>query len=168
MGLFDHLLGKKKEAAAKADIVILSPLKGVVLPLAEVKDEAFACGALGNGIAVQPSEGKVVAPVNGTVVSLFPTKHAIGLLSEDGAEVLIHIGLDTVELDGKYFTAHVEQGVNVKVGDLLVTFELDKIKSAGYETQVPVLITNTPVYSAIEMLAQGTVSYQDPLIKLKQ
>lgn len=141
MGLFDNLLGKRN---AKAEIIILSPLKGEVLPLRDVKDEAFACGALGNGIAVEPSEGKVVSPVNGTVVSLFPTKHAIGLLSEDGAEVLIHIGLDTVQLEGKYFEAHIEQGAEVKAGDLLVTFELDKLKEEGYETQVPVLITNTP------------------------
>lgn len=164
MGLFNQLLGKKK---TKSDILILSPLKGEVIPLSEVKDEAFACGALGGGIAVEPSEGKVVSPVNGTVASLFPTKHAIGIVSEEGAEVLIHIGLDTVQLEGKYFEAHVEQGDKVKAGVLLVTFELDKLKEEGYGTQVPVLITNTPVYTGIEVLAKEKVDYQDDLLKLK-
>ena len=165
MGLFDKLLTKKN---GKTEAIVLSPLKGRLLPLQDVKDEAFSCGALGNGVAVEPYEGKVVSPVDGTVVSLFPTKHAIGLLSEDGAEVLIHIGLDTVQLNGRYFEAHIKQGAKVRAGDLLVTFDLDKLKEEGYETQVPVLITNTPAFSEFVMTSQGEVDYQDLLMKLKK
>lgn len=163
MSLFDHLFSKQKEVA---ELVIYSPLKGRIILLSEVKDEAFACGALGNGIAIEPMEGKVVSPVDGTVVSLFPTKHAIGLLSDDGAEVLIHIGIDTVQLDGKYFQAHVEQGQRVKRGEHLISFELDKLKEEGYETQVPVLITNTPIYTGFQTLTAGLVDYSDALLQL--
>ncbi|WP_367566024.1 PTS glucose transporter subunit IIA [Lacrimispora sp.] len=172
MGLLNNLFLKKKEAekadpVVKEDVTIFSPLKGEVLPLSEVKDEAFACGALGNGIAVEPVDGKVVSPVNGTVVSIFPTNHALGITSEDGAEILIHIGLDTVKLGGKYFTAYVEQGQSVKKGDTLITFELDRLREEGYVTQVPVLIINTPAYSCIEPLTEGSVDYGDVLLKLK-
>ena len=130
-------------------ITIASPLNGEVVPLTEVKDETFASEMMGKGIAINPTEGKVVSPINGTVQMIFKTKHAIGLKSEDGAEILIHIGMDTVQLDGKHFTAHVKDGDKVKVGDTLVEFDMDAIKKEGYELVTPVIITNTMEYLEI-------------------
>lgn len=130
-------------------ITIASPLNGEMVPLTEVKDETFASEMMGKGIAINPTEGKVVSPINGTVQMIFKTKHAIGLKSEDGAEILIHIGMDTVQLDGKHFTAHVKDGDKVKVGDTLVEFDMDAIKKEGYELVTPVIITNTMDYLEI-------------------
>ena len=130
-------------------IIIASPLNGEIIPLNEVKDETFASEMMGKGIAINPTEGKVVSPINGTVQMIFKTKHAIGLKSEDGAEILIHIGMDTVQLDGKHFIAHVKDGDKVKVGDTLVEFDMDAIKKEGYELVTPVIITNTIDYLEI-------------------
>lgn len=130
-------------------ITIASPLNGEVVPLTEVKDETFASEMMGKGIAINPTEGKVVSPINGIVQMIFKTKHAIGLKSEDGAEILIHIGMDTVQLDGKHFTSHVKDGDKVKVGDTLVEFDMDAIKKEGYELVTPVIITNTIDYLEI-------------------
>lgn len=130
-------------------ITIASPLKGEIVPLTEVKDETFASEMMGKGIAINPTEGKVVSPINGIVQMIFKTKHAIGLKSEDGAEILIHIGMDTVQLDGKHFIAHVKDGDKVKVGDTLVEFDMDAIKKEGYELVTPVIITNTMDYLEI-------------------
>ena len=130
-------------------ITISSPLNGEIVPLTEVKDETFASEMMGKGIAINPKEGKVVSPINGTVQMIFKTKHAIGLKSQDGAEILIHIGMDTVQLDGKHFTAHVKDGDKVKVGDTLVEFDMNAIKNEGYELITPVIITNTMEYLEI-------------------
>ncbi len=130
-------------------ITIASPLNGEIVPLTEVKDETFASEMMGKGVAINPTEGKVVSPINGTAQMIFKTKHAIGLKSEDGAEILIHIGMDTVQLDGKHFTAHVKDGDKVKVGDTLVEFDMDAIKKEGYELITPVIITNTIDYLEI-------------------
>lgn len=130
-------------------ITISSPLNGEIINLNEVKDETFASEMMGKGIAINPTEGKVVSPINGTVQMIFKTKHAIGLKSEDGAEILIHIGMDTVQLDGKHFIAHVKDGDKVKVGDILVEFDMDAIKKEGYELVTPVIITNTIDYLEI-------------------
>jgi PTS system beta-glucosides-specific IIC component len=125
---------------------IVTPIQGEILPLSKVKDSAFSEGLLGQGFGIEPSEGKVYAPCDGTIMTLFPTKHAIGLISDNGAEVLIHVGLDTVKLDGQYFESHVEQGQHVKQGDLLLTFDIDAIKATGFSVQTPVIITNTQDY----------------------
>ena len=130
-------------------ITIASPLNGELVPLKNIKDETFASEMMGKGIAINPTEGKVVSPINGTVQMIFKTKHAIGLKSEDGAEILIHIGMDTVQLDGKHFTAHVKDGDKIKVGDTLVEFDMDAIKKEGYELVTPVIITNTMDYLEI-------------------
>lgn len=130
-------------------ITIASPLNGELVPLKNIKDETFASEMMGKGIAINPTEGKVVSPINGTVQMIFKTKHAIGLKSEDGAEILIHIGMDTVQLEGKHFTAHVKDGDKVKVGDTLVEFDMDAIKKEGYELITPVIITNTMDYLEI-------------------
>ena len=134
---------------------ITSPINGEMLPLSEVQDAAFAGGMLGKGVAFEPDEGKVVAPFNGEVMSLFPTKHAIGLVSDDGVELLIHVGLNTVELNGQYFEAHVKQGDRIKQGQTLLTFELEKIREAGFVTQTPVVVTNTGNYSTLNTMALG-------------
>lgn len=146
------------------DTHLNSPIPGTVIPLSEVKDEAFASEALGKGFAVEPSEGEVFAPFDGKVVALFPTKHAIGLVSNTGVEILIHVGLNTVELNGQYFDALVEANQEVKKGQLLLTFDIKKIQEAGYSTQVPVVVTNTPQYSSIETIAQGNVGKAEDVL----
>lgn len=133
--------------ASKADLageegIVLSPLKGEVIALEEVKDGAFASGVLGKGVAIIPSEGKVFSPCDGVITALFPTGHAIGLRSDNGIEVLIHIGMDTVKLEGKYFHIIKEAGTRVKTGDLLLTFDIEAIIQKGYDITTPVLITN--------------------------
>jgi beta-glucoside PTS system EIICBA component len=121
---------------------VVSPLNGEVIALSEVKDAAFSSGALGLGVAIEPSEGKLVAPVAGTVSALFPTKHAIGITTDAGADLLIHIGMDTVQLEGKFFTAHVSQGDYVKAGQLLIEFDMEQIKAAGKPLTTPIVVTN--------------------------
>ena len=146
---------------------ILSPIQGKLYPLSDAKDEAFASETLGKGALIQPSNGKVYAPFDGTIVTLFPTKHAIGIVSDDGIEMLIHFGIDTVNLNGQHFTAFIEQGMKVKQGDLLLDADIEKIKAAGYETQVPVIITNSFNYQNIELSSKEDVSYQDVILKVK-
>lgn len=123
--------------------MISSPMTGTLKPLEEVKDAAFANGAMGKGVSIVPSKGNVIAPFDGTVMAMFPTKHAIGLLSDKGCELLIHIGMDTVRLEGKYFETHVKQGDKVKKGDLLISFDKDAIINEGYSLDTPILVTNT-------------------------
>lgn len=144
--------------------IIGSPLKGQVKSLSLVKDAAFSEGALGKGVAVVPSEGRVIAPFDGTVITLFPTKHAIGMVSENGCEVLIHIGMDTVKLDGRYFTSHIEQGAKVKKGDLLVTFDLEEIVKEGYCMDTPIIITNSKDYLDIIESQENSIKPGETLI----
>lgn len=133
---------KNDEFIKNKEIEIKAPLEGKSIQLSEVQDTAFAQGALGKGMAIVPSKGEVKSPVNGKLTTLFPSLHAIGITSEDGAEILIHVGFNTVQLEGKYFKAHVKQGDNVKVGDLLLEFDIDAIKKEGYSVETPVVITN--------------------------
>lgn len=140
---------KAEETAVKPLVgkkIIASPLTGKVKQLSEVNDPVFASESMGKGIAIEPTVGEVFAPVNGTVTTLFPTKHAIGITSEEGIEILIHVGINTVQLEGKYFTESVKQGDTVKQGDLLVKFDINKIKEAGYQVTTPVIVTNTNDY----------------------
>ncbi|WP_299092315.1 beta-glucoside-specific PTS transporter subunit IIABC [uncultured Metabacillus sp.] len=147
---------------------ITNPIKGQVVSLKDVKDDAFASEIMGKGIAIEPSEGKVIAPFNGEIVSLFPTKHAIGLLSDDGVEILIHVGLNTVELNGKYFESYVEQGHRVTKGQTLLTFELEKIKQEGYVTQTPIIVTNTHNYSDVLVKnSNQNIDFNHELLVLK-
>lgn len=142
----DVLEPKTAEKPLNRKEQIVTPIQGEILPLSEIKDSAFSEGLLGQGFGVEPSEGKVFAPCDGTIMTLFPTKHAIGLISDNGAEVLIHVGLDTVKLDGQYFESHVEKGQHVKQGELLLSFDIAAIKAAGFSVQTPVVITNTQDY----------------------
>lgn len=138
-------------------MVLVSPLEGKVVPLAEVPDQVFASGALGKGVAVEPSVGKLFAPADGTITTLFPTGHAVGLTTTDGAEILMHIGMDTVSLDGEGFEAAIKQGDTVKKGDLLVSFDIEKIKAAGLPVITPVVVTNTNEYLDVLDMEQTDV-----------
>ncbi|MEN8077576.1 beta-glucoside-specific PTS transporter subunit IIABC [Clostridioides difficile] len=150
------------------DEEVLSPLKGQAVPLSDSKDAVFGSGALGKGIVIKPADGRVVSPVDGTILTIFPTKHAMGIKSKNGAELLIHIGIDTVNLNGEHFTSYVEQGQEVKKGDLLVEANIEKIKEAGYCTEVPVVITNTDQYENIDVTIDKNVNFKDIILKLKK
>ena len=156
----------KAEAADEKEITVASPLKGNAIALADVPDATFAEGILGKGAAVEPSEGKVVAPADAEVTTLFDTKHAIGLQLANGAELLIHIGINTVEMNGEGFEAHVKEGDNVKKGDTLVTFDIDKIKAAGHPTVTPVIVTNTDDYADVTHIITGDIERLTDLVKI--
>jgi beta-glucoside PTS system EIICBA component len=157
----------KTKGTSNKNITIESPLKGQIVPLSEVSDKVFASEAMGKGIAILPAVGRVAAPVNGTVTTLFKTKHAIGLTSDDGVDILIHVGIDTVQLDGKHFTAHIKQGDRVDAGQLLVEFDIEKIKEAGYELVTPVIITNHSEFESLKATKVTAVNVKDPLIMIK-
>ena len=154
-------------AAAAKDTVLSACLNGTVVPLAEVKDEAFASGALGDGIAIEPIDGELVAPADGEISSTFETHHAVGMTTIDGAELLMHIGIDTVKLGGKHFTYLVNEGDKVKKGQPLIRFELEAIKAEGYPVTTPLIVCNTDDYAAVAAKASGTVKQGDALLELK-
>lgn len=154
-------------APAAKDTVLSACLNGTVVPLADVKDEAFASGVLGDGIAIEPSDGELVAPADGEISSTFETHHAVGMTTADGAELLMHIGIDTVKLGGKHFTYLVNEGDKVKKGQPLIRFELEAIKAEGYPVTTPVIVCNTDDYAAVETKASGTVKQGDALLELK-
>ena len=154
-------------AAAAKDTVLSACLNGTVVPLAEVKDEAFASGALGDGIAIEPTDGELVAPADGEISSTFETHHAVGMTTADGAELLMHIGIDTVKLGGKHFTYLVNEGDKVKKGQPLIRFELEAIKAEGYPVTTPLIVCNTDDYAAVAAKASGTVKQGDALLELK-
>ncbi|WP_312068781.1 PTS beta-glucoside transporter subunit IIABC [Lelliottia nimipressuralis] len=143
---------------------VLSPMSGTVLALSQVPDATFASGLLGHGAAIIPSDNNVIAPFAGEVASLFQTKHAIGLLSDSGIEVLIHVGIDTVKLDGKHFTAHVSVGDKVKPGDLLLEFDRQAILDAGYDLATPIIISNSDSYAEVITVAASAVNAGSPLL----
>ncbi|MEC0183082.1 beta-glucoside-specific PTS transporter subunit IIABC [Paenibacillus peoriae] len=155
--------GAQGEVLVKQETVI-SPLKGEVKPLSEVPDEAFSTGALGKGVAIEPSEGKVVAPVDGVLTSFFSTGHAIGITSDHGVEVLIHVGKDTVKLKGKHFYPKVKQGDAVKKGQLLMEFDMEAIKEAGYVLTTPVIVANTANYLDVIETEKKSIEYQEDLL----
>ena len=152
-------------AAAGAELTVYSPIHGNVVPLSEVPDEAFGSGAMGQGVGIEPDEGKVYAPFDGTVEMVFDTKHAIGLTSSDGISLLIHVGLDTVELNGQYFTAHVSAGDPIRRGQLLLEFDLDKI-AEKYKTVTPVLVVNTDEYASVSGISGIKADNDTPVIKI--
>ncbi|RDU23916.1 beta-glucoside-specific PTS transporter subunit IIABC [Anaerosacchariphilus polymeriproducens] len=160
-----------EESAVVHDIagkeeIIYNPIKGEVIALSLVEDDAFSTGALGTGVAIKPTEGVVVAPVDAVVSALFPTGHAIGLTTEHGAEILIHVGMNTVKLNGKHFTCNVKMGEAVKKGQILQLFDRDAIKSEGYSTITPVIITNTDKFADISYSTGKTLNQQDELMSL--
>ena len=158
---------ENKEVTKLEEETILSPIKGEVKPIEESSDAAFASGALGKGVVILPEEGKVYAPVTGTVTVLFPSLHAIGITSDAGVELLIHIGINTVQLNGEGFTAHIKQGDQIKQGQLLVEFDMNKIKEAGYSLETPVLVTNYADLKEVKNTNASSVQLQETLIEVK-
>lgn len=158
---------ENKEVTKLEEETILAPIKGEVKPIEESSDAAFASGALGKGVVILPEEGKVYAPVTGTVTVLFPSLHAIGITSDAGIELLIHIGINTVQLNGEGFTAHIKQGNQIKQGQLLVEFDMNKIKEAGYSLETPVLVTNYADLKEVKNTNASSVQLQETLIEVK-
>ncbi|AME06909.1 beta-glucoside-specific PTS transporter subunit IIABC [Bacillus siamensis] len=146
--------------------IIHSPIKGEVKALSEVNDSVFSGGMMGKGFAILPEEGAAVSPVEGRVTAVFKTKHAIGITSARGAEILIHIGLDTVRLDGRHFEMHVKEGDAVAPGDLLITFDIEEIRAAGFDVMTPVIITNTDQYLFTDVKKRGMVKPNEALLAL--
>lgn len=160
MGFLKNFWGKT------GGIQIYAPCAGKLSPLKEVKDPTFSSGILGPGVAIVPSDGRFYAPVDGTVATVFPTGHAAAIRTADGAEVLLHIGLDTVKLKGKHFTIHAEEGQQVKKGDLLLEADLEAVKAAGYDTATPIIISNFEVFEKIETSGAKEVSVGDEILRL--
>ncbi|MFW5629607.1 MAG: glucose PTS transporter subunit IIA [Acetivibrio ethanolgignens] len=157
----------EKKTANKADEVFGAYMNGDICLLNQVEDEAFAAGALGDGIAIEPAEGKVYAPVDCTIASVFDTKHAISFTTENGAELLIHVGINTVELKGQHFNVNVKDGQKVKKGDLMMTFDLKAIKAAGYKCTTPLIVCNTDEYKAVRPLATGVAKIGEAILEVK-
>ena len=152
--------------ADDCDLSVNSPVEGKAIPLAQVSDEVFASGVLGKGVAVQPTSGKILAPADATVSMIYPTLHAVGLILDSGIEMMIHIGIDTVKLNGKYFEKHVQDGDHVKKGQLLVSFDIQKIEQAGYDLTTTVVVTNSKNYAAIGSTNKDNVTNNDQLLYL--
>ena len=160
-------IAKAGESESGTD-TLLAPLNGKAIALEEVPDETFAAGVLGRGAAIVPTEGVVLAPAGGKVTTLFETKHAIGLTTDSGAEILIHVGINTVELDGQYYTALVSEGDTVTPGQKLLEFDISKIQAAGYDITTPVIITNSDDYAEIDVLKTGQIAQQEPFIRISR
>lgn len=158
MKIFNTIFGK-------SGIDIGSPMSGKCIPINEVNDPTFKEELLGKGIAVIPSNGKVYAPADGKIIMVFPTGHAVNMITKDGIELLIHIGMDTVKLKGKYFTAKAKEGDSVKKGDLLIEVDIEGIEKEGYETTTPVVVTNSGDFSKI-ILKPGDVGAGDDIMEI--
>lgn len=159
-----ELLGLKKDK----EIILLSPIEGETRSITEVNDPTFSERILGDGIAIMPRTGRLVSPVDGRIAILFETKHAISIVSEEGTEILIHIGLDTVNLKGKYFQSFVEVNDLVKTGDLLLEFDIDQISEAGYDLITPVIVCNSTNYSEICCFTDQKVKELDQIIVIRR
>ena len=155
-----------KAAEIKA-CTIASPLTGKTVRLEDVKDEVFSSGAMGKGVAIEPAEGKVFAPADGTISAFFPTGHAIAITTDDGAEILIHVGMDTVKMNGDGFNPKKNQGDKVKKGELLLEFDIDKIKKAGYPVTTPVIISNTDNFAKVIPTETADIKAGDCLIEIE-
>ena len=170
--LLAFFFGKKEDKKVVEEVVkaneetILAPIEGTIKPVEESSDAAFASGALGKGVIITPSAGKVYAPVSGTVTVLFPSLHAIGITSDSGVEILIHIGINTVQLEGKGYTAHIKQGDHIKCGQLLVEFDMDYISKEGYSLETPVLVTNFNDLKEIEITDKTNSSLKEELMHI--
>lgn len=172
----DVLLGDRPHAPAKTETeprhkkqpaTLSAHLKGKIIPLEEVEDDAFASKVMGDGVAIEPTEGKLYAPCDGKIEMIFDTKHAINIVSSTGCEILLHIGIDTVKLKGKYFKSYVTEGQEVHTGDLLISFDINGIKGAGYKITTPMIICNTEDYSSVETVAEGQIIPGKKILEVK-
>ncbi len=152
----------------RGSVSIASPLSGAVVPLESVPDEAFAGRMMGEGVAVLPDEGIVVAPFAGVVETVPDSRHAVGLRSDGGVELLVHVGVETVSLGGKYFTVRVAEGDRVKAGDVLIEFDLEAVRAAGFRTETPVIVINGDDFAGLGVVASGKVLRGDPLLSLRE
>ena len=177
MGFFSNLFHKKetpaepapaaKPAAPAGDKIIYAPLEGEIRILSEIEDPVFSTGVLGQGCAIEPAKGEVVAPFDGTIEQVADTKHAVGINGDNGLEVLIHVGMDTVELNGKGYEPQVKVGEKVKKGQLLLKFDMDAITAAGYKLTTPVIVTNTDDFASVEPVATGKVAQGQEVVVVK-
>jgi PTS system beta-glucosides-specific IIC component len=166
--MFNKLKEQLGLGSKDKEILILSPIKGEACSLEEVKDPVFSEKIMGEGLAIKPLAGRVVAPVDGTIGLIIGTKHAVSIVSEQGTEILIHVGLDTVKLNGEFYHAFVNTGDKVKAGDLLLEFDMEQIKAAGYDVITPVVICNTSEYSVITPIIGGMVEELDRVVAIKK
>ncbi len=160
---------EEKKSDKKADISPISlyaHMNGTAVPIESVDDDVFSAKILGSGAAIEPDEGKLYSPCDGKIQSVFDTKHAVSLVSEDGAEILLHIGIDTVKLNGEFFVTHVNEGDTVKRGELLISFDIDGIKSAGYKATTPIIVCNSDEYSSVSLIKQEKVKVGDKIIEV--
>ncbi len=157
---------RTESAQVESSVAIYAPLEGKAVPLKEVNDGVFSEDMLGKGMAIEPTIGKVAAPFDGKVTMIYTTKHAIALTSNEGIELLIHVGIDTVQLNGKYYDIKVAVGDEVKAGDLLAEFDIKGIESEGYRTITPVIIANTDAYKDVVGVASGEVKIKDRLLNV--
>lgn len=164
--ILEKLGGKKKEKLAP--LTVYAPFDGTAIALNEIPDPVFSEGILGKGCGMEPAGDTVCAPFDGTVSSVIDTKHAVGVTSRDGLELLIHVGMDTVAMNGEGFTCLVKEGDTVKAGQKLLTFSKEAIQAAGHPATTAVIVTNTDDYSDIQVLAQGEVTQGTPLLKAKK
>ncbi len=155
-----------ESASGHKDLKLFAHMTGRVIPIDKVDDEAFASGALGKGVAIEPSEGKLFAPCNGRIDSVLPTKHAVNMISDEGGEILLHIGIDTVKLNGKHFNIRTKAGQRVKKGDLLATFDIAAIKAAGFKVTTPMVVCNSDEYPSLTLKAQGNISAGSEIAEL--
>ena len=162
----DTLKSNKSDEKLSEAILVPTPIKGRIITLADTGDEMFASEALGQGIAIEPETGEVIAPFAGTVSAVMG--HAIGLECDNGLELLIHVGIDTVNLNGKGFDPKVAQGDHVEAGALLMKFDISLIREAGYPVVTPVIVTNSDEYAKVSGIAEGSVSQSDPVLKVYQ
>ncbi|GHV47502.1 hypothetical protein FACS189499_05130 [Clostridia bacterium] len=153
--------GKKKE------LIIVSPLDGVVVPVGQVSDQTFSEDILGKGVAIRPSVGVVKAPADAEIAMMFETGHAVSLTTDSGADILIHVGLDTVQLKGEHYTAHKANGDRVKTGDKLMTFDMEAIAAKGYDIVTPVVVCNPDSFAEIRFAEEGEIHAGEPLIFIK-
>ena len=163
--MFNHLL---RSLVRRKVNVLLAPIAGTVIPLSDVKDQTFSSGSLGEGVAIQPTGSKVVAPADSKVSAIFPTGHAVALHTNEGLDVLIHVGLDTYKLDGRHFTVRASVGEHVRKGDVLIEFDPDAIKAEGYDITAPILICNAVEFSSIKGNVGDTVDELDKIITAQE
>jgi len=166
MGLFDKLVKKPKEIPTQE--VLTAYAEGELISIKHVEDPTFAEEILGRGVAIKPFKGELFAPIDGTVVMLFDTLHAIALTTDMGQEIMLHIGIDTVELKGKYFSANVKVGQKVKAGELMIRFDNEKIQELGFDTVIPMIVTNKEEFSSFQLEAPHSVKVGEKVMTVSK